>query len=285
MMQESIKVIAKILGMLMVYSIIIAMVSCDESGNNMGPIMDGHVSIAANSTLGDILVDGNGKTLYIFSLDVDGQSSCLDGTCLNNWPVFYTDELDPDPALDPGDFATIVRSDGEKQVTYMGWPLYYYVGDANKSDAKGDGVNNVWFAAKPDYSLMVASGQLVGADGKSYTGDYNEGEGNTMYFTDSHGRCLYIFTNDEKDTNHFTQSDFSNNAVWPIFYVNIDQLPSSMNMADFGEIDVFGEPQLTFRGWPVYYYGDDSQRGDTKGVSFPVPGIWPIINSETDPAQ
>lgn len=285
MVQESIKVIAKVLGMLMIFSIIIAFASCDQSDGNMYNDVSGNVSIASSNTLGDILVGGNGMTLYIFSLDVNGQSKCLDGTCLNTWLVFYSADIKPGTGLSSVDFETITRSDGAKQTTFRGWPLYYFSGDANKGDINGDGVNNIWFVAKPDYSLMVADGQLVGADGKMYTSDYTEGEGNTLYFTDYNGRCLYIFTNDEKDTNHFTQPDFSNNAVWPIFYVEIDRLPSSMNMTDFGEINVFGESQLTFRGWPIYYYGSDSQRGDTKGVSFPVPGIWPIINEDTSPAQ
>ena len=68
----------------------------------------------------------------------------------------------------------------------------------------GNGIRNVWYVAKPDYSLMVASAQLVGLDGKNYTSAYVEGTGNTRYFTDAAGRTLYIFTNDKKDTNTFT---------------------------------------------------------------------------------
>jgi predicted lipoprotein with Yx(FWY)xxD motif len=169
--------------------------------------------------------------------------------------------------------------------TYKGWPLYYYAGDASPGDVNGDGLNNLWFVAKPDYSLMVANGQLVGADGKMYTSDYMEGTGITVYFTDINGRTLYIFVNDEKDTNNYTNPDFSNNSTWPIFYVDIEMLPSGMDPADFGQIDVFGEPQLTFRGWPLYYFGSDAQRGETKGVSVPVPGIWPVVNNDTDPAM
>ncbi|MEO1013153.1 MAG: hypothetical protein AAFX53_17800, partial [Bacteroidota bacterium] len=53
---------------------------------------------------------------------------------------------------------------------------------------------------------------------------------------------------------------------------------------DFGSIDVFGRSQLTFKGWPVYKFGQDAQRGDNFGVGFPRPGVWPIINPDTPEA-
>ncbi|WP_425564114.1 hypothetical protein [Saccharothrix xinjiangensis] len=48
-----------------------------------------------------------------------------------------------------------------------------------------------------------------------------------------------------------------------------------------GSIQVYGKTQLVYRGWPLYYFGQDQQRGDTKGVSVPRPGVWPIVNQET----
>jgi len=131
---------------------------------------------------------------------------------------------------------------------------------------------------------MVASAQLVGLDGKNYTGAYVEGAGNTRYFTDAAGRTLYGFTNDSQNTNTFTQPDFSNDGAWPIFHVDIDRLPTGMNASDFGEIDVHGRMQLTYKGWPIYYFGQDAARGDNKGVSVPVPGKWPVITADTGPA-
>ena len=54
-----------------------------------------------------------------------------------------------------------------------------------------------------------------------------------------------------------------------------------MNKDDFGMINVHGQDQLTYKGWPLYYFGQDSERGDNKGVSVPSPGVWPIINNAT----
>lgn len=248
----------------------------DNTGDN--------VMLNNNSTHGNILVDADGKTLYFFTKDVAGTSKCAEGTCLTNWPLFYAEEIRPGEGLDENDFATITRDDGEEQTTYKGWPLYYFAGDNAAGETNGDGVNSVWFVAKPDYSIMIANAQLKGHDSKNYTSNYQEGNGETQYFVDGQGRTLYTFKNDFKDDNNFTASDFSNNAVWPVFYVDIESLPSALSAADFGEIDVFGEEQITYKGWPLYYFGQDANRGDNKGVSFPSPGVWPIANLQTTTA-
>ena len=238
------------------------------------------VAIMSTSAHGNVLTDGDGNVLYVFAPDVKGDSKC-EGGCIANWPVYNADQVQAGAGLQASAFGQITRSDGSMQVTYKGWPLYYFVGDKQAGDINGDGVNSTWFVASPDYTLMIASGQLVGADGKTYKSDYTQGDGTTLYFTDSHGRTLYIFNHDSKDTNNFTKSDFSNDSFWPIYYEEINTLPSGMNKQDFGEIMVYGKQQLTYRGWPVYYFGQDAMRGDTKGVSVPQPGVWPILNGDT----
>ncbi len=244
-----------------------------------------------HETLGEIMVDGAGRTLYYFTPDVSGNSTCSGG-CLDAWPVFYSNDivLADNSTMDVNDFGTTTATDGSQQTTYKGWPLYYYAPAADgviedAGEALGEGLGGVWYVAKVNYSLMIADAQLIGADGKNYLSDYTEGEGTTKYFTDAEGNTLYLFVNDSKDTNNYTQEDFSNDATWPIFHVEIADLPSDMNATDFGEIDVHGRKQLTYRGWPVYYFGGDSERGQTNGVSVPSPGIWPIINQNTEMAN
>ena len=249
------------------------------------------ILLGENETFGKILTDGQGVSLYFFTRDVDGTSKCAGG-CLSVWPIFYAEEiiLENGDDLEVSDFETITLSDGTtKQTTYKGWPLYYYAPAADgvieePGATAGDAVNDVWYIAKPDYDLMIADAQLVGNDGKNYKSDYTEGEEVTKYFVDAMGRTLYLFVNDSKDTNNFTKPDFSNNGVWPIYYTEIKNLPSGMNKDDFGEITVHGEMQLTFKGWPVYYFGSDAVRGENKGVSVPSPGIWPIFNNDVQTA-
>lgn len=246
------------------------------------------VNLSTDATLGSILVDNNGNTLYFFTKDTNGASVCTDG-CIDIWPVFYVENLEVGSGLLASDFGEITRTDGAMQTTYKGWPLYYYSPSQDgvleaTGETSGEGVNNVWFVAKPDYSIMLANAQLVGHDGKSYTSSYAEGDEETQYFVDGMGRTLYTFINDSEDYNAFTASDFSNNGVWPIYYTDLGSVPSTVNKDDFGSIMVYGELQLTYKGWPLYYYGDDTERGDNKGISFPSPGVWPIANTETTSA-
>lgn len=141
----------------------------------------------------------------------------------------------------------------------------------------GDGLNNVWFVAKPNYSIMCANAQLVGNDSKNYTGAFVEGIGKTNYFTDGKGVTLYVFSKDSLNHNKFTKSDFSNNSVWPMYETSEKIVPSNLNQTLFGTITVFGRTQLTYKGWPLYYFGQDNLvRGNNKGVSVPTPGIWPV---------
>ena len=250
----------------------LAIVACKKED----PLPSVDVTIK-DSSLGKILTDGYGKTLYFFTKDVAGTSACSGG-CTDAWPIFSVENLRLDVGLTATDFATITRADGKKQVTYKGWPLYYYATDVNAGDVKGENANNVWLVAKTSYTIMLANTQLVGNDGKSYDSNYKEGTADTQYFVDAMGRTLYGFANDKKNKNNYTKSDFSNDATWPIYTTDLQDIPSALDKTLFGTIDVFGKKQVTYRGWPLYYFGPDNKvRGATKGVSVPKPGIWPIL--------
>ncbi|RNC90332.1 MAG: hypothetical protein ED555_10695 [Allomuricauda sp.] len=245
------------------------------------------VQLRTDATFGQVLTDADGFTLYFFAPDSDGNSNCTGG-CINAWPVFNPSELSLDNGLDASDFGTITREDGATQTTYKGWPLYRFANDAAAGDVNGDGSGSVWFVAKPDYSIMLTRAQLVGrdADGNetNLTSGYEPGDEETTYMTDANGNTLYLFINDTEGTNNFTNDDFSNNGVWPIFQETVINVPSIFDAADFGTTTVFGETQITYKGWPLYYFGGDENRGDNFGVGFPVAGIWPILNNDTEPA-
>ena len=110
-----------------------------------------------------------------------------------------------------------------------------------------------------------------------YKSDYTEGIGKTTYFTDDRGVTLYTITADSLNKNKFTRPDFSNNNVWPIYETDKIVVPSTLDKTKFGSIDVFGRTQLTYNGWPLYYFGQDGQtRAFNKGISFPNPAVWPV---------
>ncbi len=262
----------------------------DSVGNDdddpQDPIVN-QVQLRNDGTFGQVMTDADGFTLYFFAPDSDGNSNCAGG-CIDAWPVFNPSELTLDDGLSADDFGSITRDDGATQTTFKGWPLYRFANDAAAGDINGDGSGSVWFVAKPDYSIMVTRAQLIGrdADGNetNLTSTYEPGDEETTYMTDASGNTLYLFINDTEDTNNFTNEDFSNNGVWPIFQEGIVNVPSIFDAADFGTTTVFGETQITYKGWPMYYFGGDENRGDNFGVGFPVAGVWPIFNNDTEPA-
>ncbi len=250
-----------------------------------------NVNLANSTTLGSVLTDKDGNTLYFFAMDANGVNNCTGG-CTTNWPVFsLTTALTADkvgPGLVLTDFSTVSTAGG-MQVTYKGWPLYYYAPGGVRETSTlttGEGVSGLWFVAKPDYTIMVAKAQLVGADMKSYvvsaTNVYTEGAGASVYFTDGVGRTLYSYYKDSTNINKYTKADLSNNGVWPIYETDKIVVPSILDKTMFGSIMAVGKKQLTYKGWPMYYYGPDADatgafRGMNKGVSVPKPNIWPIF--------
>ncbi len=245
------------------------------------------VQLTTNATLGDILTDKEGRTLYYFANDATSANNCT-GNCELVWPVFNVENLSAEKlgsGLDLSDFNTITTGSGKKQLTYKDRPLYYYapaVSGKNTQEApgqtNGENVGGVWFVAKPDYTIMLTNAQLIGHDEKNYTSTYTEGTGKTLYFTDAKGVTLYTFKNDKQNKNNFTAPDFYNNGVWPIYETDKIVVPSSLDKSLFGSITVFGRKQLTYKGWPLYHFGKDNMvMGSNKGVSFPMPGgVWPV---------
>ncbi|MDD0976293.1 hypothetical protein [Pseudomonas fontis] len=90
------------------------------------------------------LVDHKGMTLYTFDKDSGGKSAC-NGDCAKNWPPFMAEKGDPAEGM----WTQIKRDDGSMQWAYDGKPLYTFVKDAKTGDMTGDGMKDVWHAAKP----------------------------------------------------------------------------------------------------------------------------------------
>lgn len=283
-----------IFGYLLITSFVslVIITSCtkDKNENNASPPPK-EVSLKNHPTLGNILVDKEGRTLYFFSNDANGQSSCTGG-CETMWLAFNIENLTQEKlgeGLSVSGFDSITNASGKKQLTYKGYPLYYLAPGGQKEApglTGGEGTNDLWFVAKPDYTIMNSNAQLVGNDGKNYLSNYAEGVGKTLYFTDGKGLTLYTFTKDSANNNNFTKPDLSNNTIWPIYETDKVVVPSTLDKALFGSIDVFGKKQLTYKGWPLYYFSADGlARGNNKGVSVIAPGTWrvPVKNLTAAP--
>lgn len=106
------------------------------------------LQISKKEGVGDYLADAKGMTLYVFTKDSPGQSACS-GPCVEKWPLLQAETIKAPAGMKSADFATITRADGQKQTTYKGLPLYYFFKDVKAGDVNGQGVNGVWYVAKP----------------------------------------------------------------------------------------------------------------------------------------
>jgi predicted lipoprotein with Yx(FWY)xxD motif len=126
----------------------------------------------ANSDLGQILVDSQGRTLYLFEKDRGTTSSCTGG-CAAAWPPLPASQPTAANGTDDALLGTTTRSDGAPQDTYNGHPLYLYFLDQKPGDTNGQGVNAFgasWFAITPA-GTKVSGPASRGAETRSGNGD------------------------------------------------------------------------------------------------------------------
>ncbi len=122
-----------------------------SSGAAMGPAQ---VSVGQNQALGSFLVDSKGMTLYAFTTDKPNTSNCY-GKCASFWPPLLTSGAPmAGSGLDSSKLGTTTRTDGTVQVTYNGWPLYYFAKDKQPGDVKGQKVAGTWFVLAPSGTLV-----------------------------------------------------------------------------------------------------------------------------------
>ena len=107
-----------------------------------------------DTSLGSVLVDGAGKTLYVFTADSGGKSVCS-GDCAASWPPLLGDAPPTLGAgLDAEDFTTVTRDDGAMQIAFYGMPLYYFGADAAAGDVKGQGLNDKWYVVDAEGKII-----------------------------------------------------------------------------------------------------------------------------------
>src|SRR5215468_7273001 len=125
------------------------------------------VSIETHSgPMGTYLTDGSGRSLYLFAADTAGKSNCS-GECASFWPPL-TGSATAMSGAQAGMLSTITRSDGTKQVTYDGHPLYYYAGDTGPGMDNGQGLNGfgaVWWLVAPSGASITSQVTVSGGAG------------------------------------------------------------------------------------------------------------------------
>jgi len=132
---------------------------------------DAAIVKVANSDLGSILSDASGRTLYAFTKDGKGTGrSACEGQCIATWPALTASGTPlAGGGVDATLLATIQRNDGTAQVSYNGWPLYFYGGDVQPGQAQGQGLGGVWFVVSPQGKLIRGAAE-AGSSGGASTG-------------------------------------------------------------------------------------------------------------------
>ncbi|MFC7789909.1 COG4315 family predicted lipoprotein [Microbacterium sp. MAHUQ-60] len=104
----------------------------------------------ADTSLGSVVVDGDGMTAYMYDKDTQGAAtSACTGACLTQWPPILSASAEPKADGVTGTLATIDTPDGKHQVTLDGWPLYTFAGDEAAGDVNGQGVGGIWWVLSP----------------------------------------------------------------------------------------------------------------------------------------
>jgi len=242
------------------------------------------INVATDPTLGQILVDGKGMTLYIFTKDGPDQSNC-DAKCLANWPALLTQGK---PTLGSGVDASLVGStllaDGTKIVTYDHKPLYYFIKDTKSGDTSGEGVGGVWFVISPAGKEIEASAGSAETPTSMPATSFVEptimaatDPALGQILVDGKGMTLYIFTKDGPDQSNCNASCLAN---WPplltqgkpILSPGVDdsKIGSAM-LAD-------GTRIVTYNHMPLYTFIKDTKAGDTAGQG--VGSVWFVISPD-----
>jgi predicted lipoprotein with Yx(FWY)xxD motif len=208
--------------------------------------------------LGAVLTDQDGMTLYRFDEDsADPPTSSCDADCVATWPPVLADGEIIVAGLDRELVGTMVRVDGDRQVTIGGWPLYRFAGDREPGDALGHGRSGTWHAATPEGG-KAGSGQ-VGLTARDLPGF-------GPALTDRDGFTLYLSTNDTPAPSTSTCAGACVRAWPPVLLTSSAPALTGVDPATVGETTRDdGTRQLTVGGWPVYRHAEDTAPSQTNG--------------------
>ncbi|MFC8670209.1 MULTISPECIES: SCO0930 family lipoprotein [Streptomyces] len=251
----------------------------------------GQLAVADTDKLGEVVTDSAGMTLYRFDKDTaEPPKSNCDGDCATAWPPVPASGATAPIGIDKTLLGEVTRTDGTKQLTYEGWPLYRFAKDTKAGDTKGQGVGGTWYATAPDGKKASGGGEAA-AGGSAEAGDLpglstrNDPELGEVV-VDKNGMTVYRF---EKDVPWPMKSNCVGECLekWPVV--------APVDAADTKGIDnkndgrrgyvVNNRPdglkQQSIDCWPLYTFAGDKKPGDTNGQG--VGGTWYAISPEGKP--
>lgn len=225
------------------------------------------IQLAADGRIEGINASGTPRTLYFHGRDfpsffeaAPAVSRCSE-PCSVTWPPFHVDDVVAGEGLDGAAFGELEREDGTLQVTYRGWPLYAHAADSSPGDHVGEGVDQLWHAAREPFPTLILMRQDTPQD-------------SGLYLADGSGRTLYRLLGDQAGTASAdpvsTCTTKGCRRAWPTFAPSPVKPVSSLTkgLAVFIRPDD-GQLQVAYDGLPLYYFVDDVLPGDLLGVGRP----------------
>jgi len=143
------------------------------AGSTTATVIESHAGSAES-----FLTNGSGRAVYLWAADSMNKSACS-GACAGAWPpVTTTGKVSVAGGAKAADLGTITRSDGSKQVTYSGHPLYYFAGDSGPGQTNGQGSDSfgaTWWLIAPGGAKITVADAAAGAGNSSSTAPASSG--------------------------------------------------------------------------------------------------------------
>ncbi|MFI7354093.1 SCO0930 family lipoprotein [Streptomyces avidinii] len=257
----------------------------------------GQMKVSDIQGLGAAVTDSEGFTLYRFDKDTPKppKSNC-EGDCAATWPAVSAEGASVSAGIDAALLGSVERSDGTKQLTVAGWPVYRYAKDAKAGDALGEGVGGTWHALGP-------GGKPAGKGGAAEGGEKEEKKEDEKPAAEAKASGLTAVQNPElgtlvEDAEGKTLYRFDKDSAWPMKIGCVDACTDTWKPAkpvDKANVSGIapeligkvkrpdGSEQLTIDCWPVYTFTGDKEPGDTTGHNNK--GLWFAITDKGKKAK
>lgn len=248
----------------------------DQAGAQKKGDPAGELAVRSDGKLGPVVSDSKGFTLYRFDKDTahPSKSNC-DGACATAWPPVPADDATASAAIKPALLGEVVRTDGTRQLTLAGWPVYRYAMDTQAGDTKGHGVGGTWNALAPD-------GKKAGQQAAGQSPDQSQASDVQLSVTDNAALGKIIV-----DGRMRTLYRFNKDSAWPMKFGCVGACLTTWKPAkpvDKSKVSGVaaklvgtvtrpdGTKQLAINCWPVYWFTGDEKPGDINGQG--KMGLW-----------
>jgi predicted lipoprotein with Yx(FWY)xxD motif len=236
-----------------------------------GAASPGQLAIRDDAKLGSVVSDGRGMTVYVFDNDTSPGTSACTGTCAQQWPPVPATGATVSQDLNGDLLGSLTRTDGSKQLTLAGHPLYYYAGDKKPGDTNGQGVGGSWYASAPDGWRDGVARPALGVLNDPTLGPVLQ---------DKNGMTLYLFTKDtpwpmKTACDSTCLQKWTPSGVVTTADAKAVGLPAN---ALFTFTTPNGTKQESFNYWPAYTFKGDEKPGQTNGQN--VNGVWFAIKQD-----